>query len=216
MAKIITEKKEVSFEVAVAYDGTEFSAEKFGSIEAAKVEAEKYEASAKGIVKQRAMKVLKPYIVPGSENIKFEDQCDEAKAYMKVHSRIQRLYIDPKYITINCIAGSLYTGNWSCLEDTAEAVYIFKPNSQDEIDAVMQYIESIKCPISAIGRRKEQYGELADIIDRYRTEYNKDDMLVGKTYMLIIVPDVKCTVVVDIHEWLSKVSAFVDDVDAKY
>ena len=216
MAKIITERKEVSFEVAVAYDGTTFSEEKFGSIEAAKTEAEKYESSAKGSVTQRAMKALKPYIVPGSENIKFKDQCDEAKAYMKIHSRIQRLYMDPKYIAINCIAGSLYAGNWSCLEDIAEAVYIFKPKSQDEIDAVMQYIESVNCPIKTIERSKEQYGEFADILDRYCTQYNKDGMLVGKTYMLIIVPDAGCTVVVDIHEWLSKVSAFVDDVDAKY
>ena len=216
MAKIITKKKEVEYCVAVAYDGTTFSAEKFGSIDAAKAEADKYDASAKSIIEQRAMKLLKPYIVPDSENIKFKDQCDEAKAYMKIHSRIQRLYIDPKYIAINCIAGSLYAGNWSCLEDIAEAVYIFKPKSQDEIDAVMQYIELVNCPIRTIERSKEQYGEFADIIDRYRTEYNKDGMLVGKTYMLIIVPDAGCTVVVDIHEWLSKVSAFVDDVDTKY
>lgn len=215
MAKIITKKKEVSFDVVQCYDGTEFSAEKFGSIDNARIEAEKYESSAKGIVEQRAMRVLKPYIVPGSENIKFEDQSDEAKAYMEERPWIRRLYKDPKYVAVNCIAATLYAAGWSCLEDTATAVYIFKPKTQDDSDAVMQYLELIDCPMH-IYKRREKYGELADIMNSYTTDYNKDGMLVGKTYMLIVAPENGCTSVVDVHEWLSKVSAFVDDVDAKY
>ena len=85
MAKIITKKKEVEYRVAVAYDGTTFSEEKFGSIDAAEAEADKYDASAESIIKQRVMKVLKPYVLPDKYR-PLEEQDDSVKKYCTLHS----------------------------------------------------------------------------------------------------------------------------------
>lgn len=216
MAKIITKKKEVSFEVAVAYDGTEFSAEKFGSIDAAKAEADKYDASAESIIKQRAMKVLKPYVLPDKYR-PLEEQADSVKEYCTNKYRyLARLYKSPQSLVIQCIASALYNDNWSCLSDWCTGVYIFKPKTQEDIEHVEQYLESIDCPIYTHERCKEKYGDLCQILNKYDISSSVKQITPGKSYVLFIVPENKCTSAVDVHEWRSKVSAFVDDVDAKY
>lgn len=216
MAKIITKKKEVEYCVAVAYDGTTFSEEKFGSIDAAKAEADKYDASAERIIKQRAMKVLKPYVLPDKHR-PLEEQADSVKGYCKnVHSYIASLYESPQKLAIQCIASSLYSDNWSCLSDWCTAVYIFKPKTQEDIMCVEQYLNSIKAPFCATKRDPKKYGDIANILNKYDLSSSKEQITPGKSYVLFVVPETGTATIVDIHEWLSKVSAFVDDVDAKY
>ena len=215
MAKIITERKEVDYRVAVAYDGTTFSEEKFGSIDAAKAEADKYDASAESIVKQRAMRVLKPYMLPDKYR-PLEEQDDSVKKYCTMHGHIAQLYTSPQALTIQCIASALYSDNWSCLDDICTAVYIFKPKTQEDIEYVTQYLNFINAPYGANTRDPKKYGDLAKILNKYDLSSSKEQITPGKTYVAFVVPDNATTAIVDIHEWLSKVSAFVDDVDAKY
>ena len=216
MAKIITKKKEVEYRVAVAHDGTTFSEEKFGSIDAAKAEADKYDASAESIVKQRAMKVLKPYVLPDKYR-PLEEQTDSVKEYCeKVHPYIARLYESPQSLVIQCIASALYSDNWSCLSDICTAVYIFKPKTQEDIEHVTQYLNLIKAPCWSYTRDPKKYGDIGKILDKYALSSSVEQITPGKSYVLFIVPDNEVTAIVDVHEWLSKVSAFVDDVDARY
>ena len=213
MAQIITKKKEVEYRVAVAYDGTTFSEEKFGSIDAAKAEAEKYDSSAEGIVTNRAMKVLKKYRLP--DNVPtLEEQSKEIQENASQRGWIKRLYTNPDELVVNCIASGLYTDHWSCLSDTAAEVYIFKPKTQEDIDIVTQYTNLKNVPLNLHRYNESDYGTIAELLNKYRL--GNEQPVPGKTYMLITVPDNECTIVVDVHEWLSKVSAFVDDVDAKY
>lgn len=213
MAQIITQKREVEYRVAVAYDGTTFSEEKFGSIDAARAEAEKYDSSAEGIVTRKAMRVLKKYRMPGKEH-KLEEQSKEVQEKAGQRSWIKNLYTKPDELVVNCIASGLYSDHWSCLSDTAEYVYIFKPQTQEDIDIVIQYTNLKKVPLNLHKYDESDYGTVAELLNRYRL--GNEQPVPGKTYMLITVPENECTIVVDIHEWLSKVSAFVDDVDAKY
>lgn len=215
MAKIITKKKEVEYRVAVAYDGTTFSEEKFGSIDAAEAEADKYDASAESIIKQRAMKVLKPYVLPDKYR-PLEEQDDSVKNYCATHSYIAQLYKSPQSLVIQCIASALYSDNWSCLADICTAVYIFKPKTQEDIEYVTQYLELINVPYGANTRDPKKYGDIAKVLNKYDLSSSKEQITPGKTYAVFVVPDNAITAIVDIHEWLSKVSAFVDDVDAKY
>lgn len=215
MAKIITKKKEVEYRVAVAYDGTTFSEEKFGSIDAAKAEADKYDASAESIIKQRAMKVLKPYVLPDKYR-PLEEQADTVKEYCTHRNYIARMYESEQSLMIQCIASALYSDNWSCLSDWCTAVYIFKPKTQEDIVCVEQYLNSINTPFWVTKRDPKKYGDLGKILDKYDLSSSKEQITPGKTYVLFVVPETETTSIVDIHEWLSKVSAFVDDVDAKY
>ena len=216
MAKIITKKKEVSFEVAVAYDGTEFSEEQFGSIDAAKAEADKYDATAESIVKQRAMKVLKPYVLPDKYR-PLEEQADSVKEYCKkAYHYVRGLYESPQKLMIQCIASALYSDNWSCLSDICTAVYIFKPKTQEDIEHVTQYLNLIKAPCWPDTRDPKKYGDIGKILDKYALSSSVEQITPGKSYVLFVVPDNEATSIVDVHEWLSKVSAFVDDVDTRY
>lgn len=215
MAKIITKKKEVEYRVAVAYDGTTFSEEKFGSIDAAKAEADKYDASAESIIKQRAMKVLKPYVLPDKHR-PLEEQADSVKEYCTSWKYIAHFYESEQSLMIQCIASALYSDNWSCLSDLCTAVYIFKPKTQEDIACVEQYLNSIKAPFWVTTRDPKKYGDLANILNKYDLTSSKEQITPGKSYVLFVVPDTEATSIVDVHEWLSKVSAFVDDVDAKY
>ena len=215
MAKIITKKKEVEYRVAVAHDGTTFSEEKFGSIDAAKAEADKYDASAKSIVEQRAMRVLKPYVLPDKYR-PLEEQDDSVKNYCATHSYIAQLYTSPQSLVIQCIASALYSDNWSCLADICTAVYIFKPKTQEDIEYVTQYLNLINAPYCANTRDPKKYGDIAKVLNKYDLSSSEEQITPGKTYVVFVVPDNAITSIVDIHEWLSKVSAFVDDVDAKY
>lgn len=215
MAKIITKKKEVEYRVAVAYDGTTFSEEKFGSIYAAEAEADKYDASAESIIKQRAMKVLKPYVLPDKYR-PLEEQDDSVKEYCATRSHVAQLYTSPQNLVIQCIASALYSDNWSCLADICTAVYIFKPKTQEDIEYVTQYFELINAPYCASTRDPKKYGDIAKVLDKYDLSSSKEQITPGKTYVVFVIPEYEITSVVDIHEWLSKVSAFVDDVDAKY
>ena len=216
MAKIITKKKEVEYRVAVASDGTTFSEEKFGSIDAAKAEADKYDASAESIVKQRAMRVLKPYVLPDKYR-PFEEQADSVKEYCKnEYGYAVRLYKSPHELVIQCIASSLYSDDWSCLSDMCTAVYIFKPKTQEDIEHVAQYLNLINAPFWTITHDPKKYGDIGKILDKYKLKSSVEQITPGKTYVLFVVPEVEETSIVDVHEWLSKVSAFVDDVDARY
>ena len=215
MAKIITKKKEVEYRVAVAHDGTTFSEEKFGSIDAAEAEADKYDASAKSIVEQRAMRALKPYVLPDKYR-PLEEQDDSVKNYCATHSYITQLYKSPQSLVIQCIASALYSDNWSCLADICTAVYIFKPKTQEDIEYVTQYLELINVPYGANTRDPKKYGDIAKVLNKYDLSSSKEQITPGKTYVVFVVPDNAITAIVDIHEWLSKVSAFVDDVDARY
>lgn len=75
----ITKQKKVDYTVFVAYDGTEFSAETWDSDVKAQEECKQYEESAKGIIAGKAMKVLKPYKVPGSDKLSLDNVSDEIK-----------------------------------------------------------------------------------------------------------------------------------------
>lgn len=215
MAKIITKKKEVEYRVAVAYDGTTFSEEKFGSIYAAEAEADKYDASAESIIKQRAMRVLKPYVLPDKYR-PLEEQDDSVKKYCAMHSHVAQLYTSPQNLVVQCIASALYNDNWSCLADICTAVYIFKPKAQEDIAYVTQYLELINAPYCANTRDPKKFGDIAKVLNKYDLSSSKEQITPGKTYVVFVVPEYEITSIVDIHEWLSKVSAFVDDVDAKY
>ena len=215
MAKIITKKKEVEYRVAVAYDGTTFSEEKFGSINAAEAEADKYDASAESIIKQRAMRVLKPYVLPDKYR-PLEEQDDSVKKYCAMHSHVAQLYTSPQNLVVQCIASALYNDNWSCLADICTAVYIFKPKAQEDIAYVTQYLELINAPYCANTRDPKKFGDIAKVLNKYDLSSSKEQITPGKTYVVFVVPEYEITSIVDIHEWLSKVSAFVDDVDAKY
>ena len=215
MAKIITKKKEVEYRVAVAHDGTTFSEEKFGSIDAAKAEADKYDASAKSIVEQRAMRVLKPYVLPDKYR-PLEEQDDSVKNYCATHSYIAQLYTSPQSLVIQCIASALYSDNWSCLADICTAVYIFKPKTQEDIEYVTQYLNLINAPYCANTRDPKKYGDITKVLNKYDLSSSEEQITPGKTYVVFVIPEYEITSIVDIHEWLSKVSAFVDDVDAKY
>lgn len=215
MAKIITKKKEVEYRVAVAYDGTTFSEEKFGSIDAAEAEADKYDASAESIIKQRAMKMLKPYVLPDKYR-PLEEQDDSVKEYCATHSHVAQLYTSPQNLVIQCIASALYSDNWSCLDDMCTAVYIFKPKTQEDIEYVIQYLNLINVPYCLNTRDPKKYGDIAKVLNKYDLSSSKEQITPGKAYVVFVIPEYEITSIVDIHEWLSKVSAFVDDVDAKY
>ena len=205
MAKIITKKKEVSFEVAVAYDGTEFSEEKFGSINAAKAEADKYDSSAESILKQRAMRVLKPYTLP-DEYRPLEEQDKSVQEYCAKVNLGTRLYKSPQSLMILCIASALHSDNWSGLADMCSEVYIFKPKTQEDIDNVAQYLNLINVPIYYTGYEPEKYGDVGKILNKYTLSAAVEHITIGKTYVLFVTPDNECTTAVDVHEWLSKVS----------
>lgn len=215
MAKIITKKKEVEYRVAVAHDGTTFSEEKFGSIDAAKAEADKYDASAESIVKHRAMQVLKPYVLPNKYR-PLEEQADSVKEYCNAYRYIAQLYKSPQSLVIQCIASALYSDNFSCLSDMCTAVYIFKPKTQEDIEHVMQYLNLINVPCCSHARDTKKYGDLGKILNEYDLSSFEEQITPGKSYVLFVIPEYERTAFVDVHEWLSKVSAFVDDVDARY
>lgn len=215
MAKIITKKKEVEYRVAVAYDGTTFSEEKFGSIDAAEAEADKYDVSAESIIKQRAMRVLKPYTLP-DEYRPLEEQDKSVQEYCDKYNYATRLYKNPHQLMIYCIAGSLYSDNWSCFDDICSEVYIFKSKVQEDIDNVAQYFNLINVPLCYARYEPEQYGDISKVLNKYTLSVAAEHITIGKSYVLFVVPDNEATSIVDVHEWLSKVSAFVDDVDTRY
>lgn len=213
MAQIITMKKEVEYRVAVAYDGTTFSEETFGSIDAARAEADKYNSSAEGIVTRKAMRILKKYCMPDKVPT-LEEQSKEVQEKVSQEYWMKTLYSNLDALVVNCISSGLYTDHLSCLADVASEVYIFKPQTQEDIDIVTQYTALKKVPLNVCSYSKSDYGDMAELLNKYRVGYAQP--VPGKTYMLIVIPDGETTTIVDIHEWLSKVSAFVDDVDAKY
>ena len=161
------------------------------------------------------MKVLKPYVLPDKYR-PLEEQDDSVKNYCATHSYITQLYKSPQSLVIQCIASALYSDNWSCLADICTAVYIFKPKTQEDIEYVTQYLELINVPYGANTRDPKKYGDIAKVLNKYDLSSSKEQITPGKTYVVFVVPDNAITAIVDIHEWLSKVSAFVDDVDARY
>lgn len=213
MAKIITKKKEVEYQVAVAYDGTTFSEEQFGSIDAAKAEADKYDLSAVSIVTQRAMRILKPYVLPDKHR-PLEEQAESVKEYCKNYDYVARFYKNPQQLMVECIV-ALYSGE-SFLTDACKVVYVFKPKSHEDIDIVTQYLNLNGTPCHSYKYESEKYGDIGKILDRYRQIASAEQITLGKTYILFVAPDIDSTFVVDVHKWLSKVSELVDDVDINY
>lgn len=162
------------------------------------------------------MRVLKPYVLPDKYR-PLEEQDDSVKEYCaNVHRYVTRLYESPQNLVIQCIASTLYSDNWSCLSDMCTAVYIFKPKTQEDIEHVMQYLDLINAPCWVTTRDPKKYGDFAKILNKYDLSSSKEQITPGKSYVLFVVPDSEATSIVDVHEWLSKVSAFVDDVYARY
>ena len=213
--KKITKKRTVYYEVFVAYDGTEFSAEAFSSIDEAKKQCEKYEHSTVNIVVSKAMKLLKPYVVPGFEKLNFEALPEDIKN--NVVDWRKKLYTADK-LTVYCIASSLLTGNYGSFVDNADNVYVFKPTKQSDIDIVVQYCELIKCPIYTYDYNSKDYGEaLAQILKHYSVELTSlDSIKVGHTYLVTTVSGLEFTSVIEIESVVNLLSELLKDVKENY
>lgn len=213
--EVITKQKKVDYYVVRAYDGTEFSTETFGSVDAAKDEAKKYEESAKGIIASKAMKVLKPYVVPGSDKLSLDSLSEEQKKNM---SSWRKALYNPAELALQCIAAELLTSNWSCLSDTAKAVYTFKPKKQCDIDIVVQYCKIMKAPVHNWVYKEEDYGkDLAPILNHYCPDCTgADGIKVGRTYIVIVVPENGVTSVIDIEKIIGLWAELLRDVKENY
>ena len=214
MKKII-QRKTVDYEVYVAYDGTEFSAETFDSIDAAKKQCEKYEQSAAGVITNKAMKVLKPYIVPGSDKISLDAV---PEAIRKDMSKWYRWLFDPNHLAIQCIASDLLTANWSCIADNSKAVYTFKPKKQSDIDIVAQYCTISGAPIhNCVYKETDYTKDLAAILNHYHHECTgAEGIKVGHMYLVIVIADLEFTSVIDIEKVTSLWTDLLKDVKENY
>ena len=210
----ITKKKAVDYEVFVAYDGTEFSAES-RSIDDAKEQCEKYEQSAEAIVTSKAMKVLKPYKVPGSDKLSLDTVPESIRENMSDWHK--HLY-NQATLAIHCIASELLTARWSVMDDQADQVYIFKPKKQSDIDTVVQYCNIKSMSINDWCYKETEYGkDLAAVLSHYNAECTDiDSIKVGHTYIVITLPVLKVTSVIDIEKVLSLWTEFLKDVEENY
>lgn len=210
----ITLKKAVDYEVFVAYDGTEFPAERFGSIDEAKEQCEKYEQSAEGIIASKAMKVLKPYKVPGSDKLSIDAVPESIRESMPDW---RKHLFNPVNLAIHCIGMELLTARWSCLDDNAEQVYVFKPKNQSDIDIVIQYCNIKNMPISDWGYKETEYGkDLAAVLTYYNTVCTTDNIKIGHTYIVIPMPAIEGTDVIDIEKVLDLWTEVIKDIKENY
>lgn len=211
--KVIRKTKSVQYNVVLAYDGTEFSPETFGSLDAAKEEAKKYEASAEDSITYKAMKVLIPYVVPGSDKLSIDNVPESVKKDMP---EWRKKLFNPAELAVQCIASELYTANWSCLSDVATRVYIFKPKKQSDIDSVVQYCKIIGAPVNDWVYKEKYYSkDLAAILNHYNPDC-ADDIVVGRAYIVILVPCNETTCVIDIENVLSLWTELLRDVKENY
>lgn len=210
----ITKKKTVDYEVFVAYDGTEFSAETCSS-DNAKEQCEKYEQSAECIVASKAVKVLKPYIVPGSDKISFDAVPESIRNGMP---EWRKHLFNPVNLAIHCIGMELLTARWSCMDDNAEQIYIFKPKKQCDIDVVVQYCKIKNMPVNDWCYEEKDYGkDLAAVLAHYNTECEGIySIKVDHTYIVIPMPDIEVTSVIDIEKVISLWTDLLKDVKENY
>lgn len=211
----ITKKRTVDYEVFVAYDGTEFSAETFSSIDEAKKQCEKYEQSAECIVASKAMKLLKPYIVPGSDKISLDAVPESIRNGMP---EWRKNLFNPVNLAIHCIGVDLVTARWSIMDDNAEQIYIFKPKKQSDIDAVVQYCKIKNIPVNDWRYEEKDYGkDLTAVLTHYSTECEGiDSIKVDHTYIVIPMPDIEITSVIDIEKTISLWTDLLKDVKENY
>lgn len=218
--EVITMTKEVQYYTVRAYDGTVFSTEAFGSLDAAKEAAKKYEASAKeasakSIVASKAMKVLKPYKVPGSDKLSFDAVPEATRKNMT--KGCQGLF-DPTNLAVQCIVSELATANWGFLSDIASAVYIFKPKKQSDIDIVAQYCTINGTPINDWVYKEADYSkDLAAILNHYHSECTGvEGIKVGHMYLVTVIPEAEVTSVIDIENVIGLWTELLNDVKENY
>lgn len=161
------------------------------------------------------MKVLKPYIVPGSDKLSLDAVPEATRKDM---SRWRQSLFDPTNLAVQCIASELVTANWSCLSDTAKSVYTFKPKEQSDIDIVAQYCTINGTPIHDWVYKEADYSkDLAAILNHYNSECTgAEGIKVGRMYLVIVVPDNEVTSVIDIENVVCLWIDLLKDVKENY